>query len=62
MSKFIQHVVYTHRDKLRWYFISTENKKIYFISLNIKDIKYLFNGIHLLVPPFSIKHLTGILE
>ena len=47
--KRIKHVVYSHRDGLRWYFIDTERPHIgpsYFISLNPKDIKYIINTHH----------------
>ena len=61
--KRIKHVVYSHRDGLRWYFIDTERPHIgpsYFISLNPKDIKYLFiNGLYLLLPPFRKTHIKG---
>lgn len=56
----IKHVVFSHYEKLRWYFIDTKDKKLYFISLNIKDIKYLIYGINILIPPFNKNHIKGI--
>lgn len=59
----IKHVVYSHRDGLRWYFIDTERPNIgpsYFISLNPKDIKYLLiGGLYLLLPPLKKSHIKG---
>ena len=58
----IKHVVFSHYEKLRWYFIDTRNPEsntYYFLSLNPFDIKYLFNGIHILLPPFTKKHIKG---
>ena len=59
----IKHVVYSHREGLRWYFIDTMNPDkgpVYFLSLNPLDIKYLIlGGIHFLIPPFSKKHIKG---
>ena len=62
MEKFIQikHVVFSHYENLRWYFIETKTKRMYFLSINPLDIKYLINGIFILVPPFSKKHIKGI--
>lgn len=54
-----KHVVYSHRDKLRWYFIDTQDHEYYFLSLNPLDIKYLFYGIFILIPPFCKKHIKG---
>lgn len=54
-----KHVVYSHRDRLRWYFIDTQYHKYYFLSLNPLDIKYLLNGIFILIPPFSKNHIQG---
>jgi hypothetical protein len=63
MFKGIKHVVYSHREGLRWYFIDTnspENGPAYFISLNPRDIKYLIcGGIHFLLPPFNKSHIKG---
>jgi hypothetical protein len=53
----IRHVVYSHYDKLRWYFIDTYTRKYYFLSLNIKDIKYLLYGINILIPPLTKNHI-----
>lgn len=56
----IRHVVYSHRDGLRWYFMDTYTKNMYFLSLNPLDIKYLIlGGIHILIPPISVKHIKG---
>lgn len=55
--KFIQHVVFDHYEKLRWYFISTETDNMFMISLNINDIKYLKYGFYLLLPPFKKSHI-----
>lgn len=62
MKKFIQikHVVFSHYEKLRWYFIDTKTKRMYFLSINPLDIKYLISGIFILVPPFSKQHIKGI--
>ena len=63
MFKGIKHVVYSHREGLRWYFIDTnspEKGPAYFISLNPRDVKYLINGgIHFLLPPFNKPHIKG---
>jgi hypothetical protein len=59
----IRNVVYSHREGLRWYFIDTtkpEKGVSYFLSLDPRDIKYLIlGGIHLLLPPLSVKHIKG---
>lgn len=55
----IRHVVYSRREGLRWYFVDTLTKREYFLSLNPADIKYLLNGINILIPPFSEKHIKG---
>ena len=55
----IRHVVFSHYEKLRWHFIDTKTKRIYFLSINPLDIKYLFYGINILLPPFSVKHIKG---
>lgn len=55
--KVIQHVVYSHRKGLRWFFKSTENARYFFVSLYPRDIKYLLCGIFLLIPPLSISHI-----
>lgn len=61
MKKFIQikHVVFSHYEKLRWYFMDTKTKKLYFLSVNPLDIKYLFYGIYVLIPPFTKRHIKG---
>lgn len=56
-EKRIQHVVFSHREGLRWYFRSTLTSKIFLISLNIFDIPLLLNGIYLLVPPLTVNHI-----
>ena len=56
----LRHVVFSHRKGLRWYFIDTQRpeKGAYlFLSLNIFDIKYLFNGIHILCLPMKKEHI-----
>ena len=53
----IKHVVFSHYNCLRWYFIDIMTKKYYFLSLNIKDIKYLLNGINILIPPLTKNHI-----
>ncbi len=58
----INRVVYSHREGLRWYFIDTQNPEKgahLFLSLNPLDIKYLFNGIHILCPPMKKEHIKG---
>lgn len=59
----IRHVVYSHREGLRLWFIDTkqpEKGATLFLSLNPLDIKYLIlGGIHILIPPFSKKHIKG---
>lgn len=61
--KRIKHVVYSHREGLRWYFIDTTNPEkgpYYFISLDPRDIKYIFlEGLYFLIPPFKINHIKG---
>lgn len=44
MKNFIQHVVYSHREGLRWYFKSTERKDTFVISLYPWDIRLLKYG------------------
>ena len=59
----LRHVVYSHREGLRWYFIDTQRpeKGAYlFLSLNPLDIKYLFGGVHLLFPPLKKSHIKGL--
>ena len=59
----LRHVVYSHREGLRWYFIDTQRpeKGAYlFLSLNPLDIKYLFGGVHLLCPPLKKSHIKGL--
>lgn len=53
MKNFIQHVVYSHREGLRWYFKSTERKDTFVISLYPWDIRLLKYGFYLLIPPRS---------
>lgn len=55
----IRHVVYDRREGLRWYFVDTQTKKQYFLSLNPMDIKYLIYGVNILTPPFSKNHIKG---
>lgn len=55
----IRHVVYDHREGLRWYFVDTQTKRLYFLSLNPMDIKYLLYGVNILVPPLSKNHIKG---
>jgi hypothetical protein len=55
----IRHVVFDRREGLRWYFIDTETKREYFLSLNPKDIKYLMYGVNFLLPPLNKKHIKG---
>lgn len=55
----IRHVVYDHREGLRWYFVDTQTKILYFLSLNPMDIKYLLYGVNILVPPLSKNHIKG---
>lgn len=55
----IRHVVYDRREGLRWYFVDTQTKKQYFLSLNPVDIKYLIYGVNILIPPFSKNHIKG---
>ena len=55
----IRHVVYDRREGLRWYFVDTQTKKQYFLSLNPMDIRYLLYGVNILIPPFSKNHIKG---
>lgn len=55
----IRHVVYDHREGLRWYFVDTQTKRLYFLSLNPMDIRYLLYGVNILVPPFIKNHIKG---
>jgi hypothetical protein len=55
----IRHVVYDRREGLRWYFVDTQTKRQYFLSLNPMDIRYLLYGVNILVPPFSKNHIKG---
>ena len=55
----IRHVVYDRREGLRWYFVDTQTKRQYFLSLNPMDIKYLLYGVNILIPPFSKNHIKG---
>lgn len=56
----IRHVVFNHYEKLRWYFVDTKTHKLYFLSINPLDIKYLQNGINILIPPLSRNQIKGI--
>ena len=53
----IRHVVYSYREGLRWWFIDTQTSREYFLSLNPLDIKYLLNGVNVLIPPLTTKHI-----
>jgi hypothetical protein len=56
----IRHVVFDRREGLRCFFVDTETKREYFLSLNPKDIKYLkYGGINFLLPPLNKKHIKG---
>jgi hypothetical protein len=55
----LRHVVYDRREGLRWYFVDTQTKRQYFLSLNPMDIRYLLYGVNILVPPFSKNHIKG---
>ena len=55
----IRYVVYSHREGLRWWFIDTQTVREYFLSLNPMDIKYLLNGISVLIPPLTTKHIRN---
>lgn len=55
----IRHVVFNRREGLRWFFLDTETKHEYFLSLNPKDIKYLKYGINFLIPPLNKNHIKG---
>lgn len=55
----IKHVVYDRREGLRWYFVDTQTKRQYFLSLNPMDIRYLLYGVNILIPPFSKNHIKG---
>lgn len=55
----IRHVVYDRREGLRWYFVDTQTKRQYFLSLNPMDIRYLLYGVNILMPPFSKNHIKG---
>lgn len=57
MKNFIQHVVYSHREGLRWYFKSTERKDTFVISLYPWDIRLLKYGFYLLIPPLKETHM-----
>ena len=56
----IRHVVFDRREGLRWFFVDTETKKEYFLSLYPSDAKYLLYGINFLIPPINKKHIKGI--
>ena len=58
----LRHVVYSHREGLRWYFIDTQHPEKgahLFLSLNPLDIKYLAYGLNILVPPTNVSHIKG---
>lgn len=58
----LRHVVYSHREGLRWYFIDTQHPEKgahIFLSLNPLDIKYLLYGVNILVPPTNVSHIKG---
>lgn len=56
----IRHVVFSKRERLRWYFVDTQTKREYFLSLNPRDVKYLiYGGINILLPPFKKSHIKG---
>lgn len=56
----ICHVVFSRYENFRWYFIDTKTgKESYFLSINPFDIKYLINGIYILIPPFTKNHIKG---
>lgn len=59
MKNFIQHVVYSHRKELRWYFKSTERKGTFVISLYPWDTRLLKYGLYLLIPPLKETHIKG---
>lgn len=59
MKNFVRHVVYSHREGLRWYFKSTELKGMFIISLYPSDIRLLNKGLYLLLPPFKKEHIKG---
>ena len=59
MKNFIQHVVYSHREGLRWYFKSTERKDTFVISLYPWDIRLLKYGFYLLILPLKETHIKG---
>lgn len=55
----IQHVVFDYYKNLRWFFVSTETNKKFFISLNPFDLKCLKYGIYILIPPFKKSHIKN---
>ena len=55
----LRHVVFSHYEKLRWYFTDTETRRLYFLSINPFDVRYLVNGIFFLIPPLSKHHIKG---
>lgn len=55
----IRHVVFDRREGLRWYFVDTQTKRQYFLSLNPMDIRYLLYGMNILIPPFNKNHIKG---
>ena len=58
----IRHVVFSKRERLRWYFVDTQHPEKgphLFLSLNPFDIKYLLNGIYILIPPLNKNHIKG---
>lgn len=55
----IKHAVFSHYKKLRWYFIDTSDKTLYYLSINPFDIINLIYGIFILIPPYKKKHISG---
>ena len=55
----VRHVVFDRREGLRWFFVDTETKKEYVLSLYASDVKYLLYGINFLIPPLNKKHIKG---
>ena len=55
----VRHVVFDRREGLRLFFVDTETKKEYFLSLYPSDVKYLLYGINFLIPPLNKKHIKG---
>lgn len=53
----VKHVVFDKYEHFRWYFIDTLTRKRYFISINPFDIKYIVNGLYILIPPLTKNHI-----